>query len=417
MTLDRIEGVVKNYAWGSRTALAEVLGRAPSVEPEAELWFGAHAGGPALLIDGGGKTLGDALGAGRTLPFLFKVLAAAEPLSLQVHPNQAQAEEGYERERAVGLSTEDPRANYKDSNHKPELICALSDFHMVSGFVEPTRAAARFEALGLLEREVAIRSVALALSNAPSEQTFRACFESLFRLGADEIARTVAIIVDAISKERFEEADRGLSQWVLRVAARYPKDPGVVALWLMHYVVLRSGQAAYLPAQKLHAYLEGVGLEIMASSDNVLRGGLTSKHVDAKELQRILDFSSGGPDLVEPFLRAESGLAARVYRTPATEFELVLFELETSRVPWRFYGPAVALVLDGRVTLTSGAVALALQRGEAAFLNYGEELELGGQGRLALVGCQGLAEGDPRASGTGVQMIPKGGASGDAGAK
>lgn len=249
----RIEGVVQHYAWGDPAFIPKLLGVEPDGTPWAELWLGTHPTGPARLADG--RLLSDVTGA---LPYLLKVLAAAEPLSLQTHPNQAQAVDGF------------GRGVYPDSNAKPELLCALTPFQALCGLRPIDSAIELFDELGLDEHEL----TRIASADGPG-----AAFEAL--LGGAIDPRPII--------DRCQTNDRPEAEWVRALAIRYPADPSVAATLLLNYVRLEPGQALRLDPGNLHAYLDGVGIELMGPSDNVIRGGLTVKPVDVDELLHVVD--------------------------------------------------------------------------------------------------------------------------------
>lgn len=366
------------YAWGSRTAIAELRGeRSPSNEPQAEMWMGAHPMAPAVVTSDGSelsletlierapeRELGDrSLRAfGPRLPFLMKVLAAAEPLSLQAHPTEAQARAGFEREEKRGTPRDAPNRNYRDAHHKPELICALTPFSALSGFRPPEQTLALFETLAVSALDEPLAHLRSALDAKGLAAMFRAIMTMPEERRAPVVDATVkacAGLGDEFAQERF---------WTQKLATIHPGDVGIVSALMLHVVKLAPGEAMYLGAGNLHAYLEGVGIEIMASSDNVLRGGLTKKHVDVPELMRVLDFDGVGATRVAP--REEDG-HERVYRTEAREFELSRFSmLTTTRVARTVAGPEILLTTDGSITLVTdkGAHASVLARGSAAFL-------------------------------------------------
>ena len=381
--MDLLDNVIQPYAWGSRTALAELLGQpSPSATTQAELWMGAHPGGPSRVRRGeAGRSLLDVireapereLGAPLArrfegqLPFLFKVLAAETPLSLQTHPSLAQAREGHAREDAQGVPLGAPHRNYKDANHKPELTCALTPFDALCGFRRADETLALFDALGLASLEPLLAP----LRAAPDARGVARMFEALMtwpREGRDALVASVVIacVAGAARTGPFTEELRQ----VARIGALYPGDPGVVAALMLNLVRLAPGEAIYLPAGNLHAYLGGVAVELMANSDNVLRGGCTPKHVDVPELLRVLDFQCGPVRRYRPE-PGEGGEA--VYATPTEEFRLSRFTLGpgfTARPARR--GPEILLCAEGEARLTLGAQRLVLPRGASAFVSAAE---------------------------------------------
>jgi mannose-6-phosphate isomerase len=247
-----ITGCVQHYAWGDQEYIPRLLGVAPDGRPWAELWLGTHPNGPAVL-SGDGSALSESTGE---LPYMLKVLAAAEPLSLQVHPTATQAVDGFDR----GV--------YPDDRAKPELLCALTRFEAFCGIrpVEPTLAL--LDELGADELAGSIRRTGIF-------ETVQALYRGTLEPGP--------------ALEACTTSTRAEAAWVRVLAERYPGDPSVVVTLLLNHVVLEPGQALHLTAGNLHSYLGGAGIELMGASDNVVRGGLTAKHVDVDELLDILD--------------------------------------------------------------------------------------------------------------------------------
>ncbi len=403
MGLHRLENVIQPYAWGSRTALAQLLGTSsPSPAPQAELWMGAHPSGPSrvsgaritlvdLIEEAPDHHLGEVVARayGARLPFLFKVLAAAEPLSLQAHPSPEQAREGFAREESLGIPREALHRNYRDDNHKPELLCALSRFEALCGFRPADDALRVLEAFaleGLDEHRSAFARNAtpgglacffeglFALDTRTIEAAVRSAARAAERIGAtppgpeDPLARQLALA----------------ARWTRRLAELHPTDPGVVAALLLHFVELEPGQALYLPAGNLHAYLEGTGLEIMASSDNVLRGGLTSKHVDVPELLRVLRFEPQEPIVIEGDEVARSAAVSEsIYRTPAPEFCLSQVAVSEGGAFRGGGGPEILLGLEGELRVSQDDAVETLESGQSLFTSAEVSYAVTGQGRLA----------------------------------
>jgi mannose-6-phosphate isomerase len=367
-----LENMVQNYAWGSTEAIADFLGR-PSPEglPEAELWVGAHPKAPSrlpgetrataldeLIRQDPAAMLGDTVAARYgELPFLLKVLAAAEPLSLQCHPNSEQARAGFARENRAGIPLTDPERHYRDANHKPELLVALTPFLALKGFRPVDEILACLRGLPCDE----LREPLLTLERERNASGVKGLFGALLLL--DDGARTRLLARVPAASVDHDEA----WHWVRRLGEKYPGDVGVLAPLLLNFFALDPGEAVFLDAGELHAYLEGTGLEIMANSDNVLRGGLTSKHVDVGELLATATFEPGPARTLRP---EKTPAGERVYRTPAPEFELSLFDV-TPEAP--FAAP------PGR-----GVELLLGVAGGASLLADGRELPLG-QGRSVFV--------------------------------
>jgi len=374
--VDLLECTVMPYAWGSRTAIASLTGRpTPSDGPEAEMWMGAHPLAPSVVErDGSRRTLdaivaGDPereLGAdvvrafGPRLPFLLKVLAADEPLSLQAHPDAARARAGFEAEERRGVPLDAPERSYKDPWHKPELLCALGPFDALSGFRAPEATLRLFDALAVAELD----DVLAPLRRSPDARGLAASFRAVMTMPHDARTRVVEATVAACARGGGDfAAERALAQ---RLATLYPGDIGVVSALFLELVHLEPGEAVYLGAGNLHAYLSGVGVEIMASSDNVLRGGLTKKHVDVPELLSVLDFGGGPARVLRPRAVDEHEW---VYDTPAREFRLSKIELsgEIARTP---RGPEILLVTEGSASMSAGDAprSLAIERGRSVFV-------------------------------------------------
>ncbi|HEX8705805.1 MAG TPA: mannose-6-phosphate isomerase, class I [Myxococcaceae bacterium] len=378
--MNLLDNVIQPYAWGSRTALAELMGRpTPSPTPEAELWMGAHPGAPSRVRGGGASTsllelirqapereLGEAITRrfGADLPFLLKVLAAGAPLSLQTHPSLPQAREGFARENAQGVPLSAPHRNYKDANHKPELICALTPFDALCGFRRADETLELFNALAV----PALEQLLSPLRESTDTLGVRRMFEALMTMPREEARTLVGMAVASCSQLASRSAPYAEEmRWAVRLAQLYPGDPGVLGALMLNLVRLAPGEAIYLPAGNLHAYLEGVGVEIMANSDNVLRGGCTPKHVDVPELLRVLDFRCGP---IPPMRAQASQGGEEVYATPTEEFRLSRIPLASGATvrPAR-RGAEILLCIEGRARISSGSDLLELPRGASAFVS------------------------------------------------
>ncbi|MFF6779225.1 mannose-6-phosphate isomerase, class I [Streptomyces sp. NPDC012637] len=376
--MDRLVNTVRPYAWGSATAIPELLGVAPTGQPQAELWMGAHPGAPSRTERGPLNEVIDAdpvreLGTaavekfGPRLPFLFKVLAAGAPLSLQVHPDLAQAREGFAAEEAAGIPLDAPERNYKDANHKPELICALTPFHGMCGFREPVEAADTMAALGV----DSLKPYVDLLHAHPEEAALREVLTALLTADHEAMARTVAEAAHAAARLG------GAHTPYARIAHHYPSDPGVLAAMLLNPVTLQPGEALYLGAGVPHAYVDGLGVEIMANSDNVLRCGLTPKHVDVPELLRVVRFEPADPGVLRP---EASPSGEEVYDTPIDEFRLSRFVRAEGAAPTDLTAPTPQILLAVAGRPKAGEVTLA--PGESVFVPAGEKTELSGAGTV-----------------------------------
>ena len=320
MAILTLESAVQHYSWGSKTLIPQLLGvENPADEPWAELWMGAHPKAPSkVFLPEGEITLSEFIASNPdkilgksaasrfgSLPFLFKFLAAGEPLSIQAHPSRPKAAEGFARENAAGLSLDSESRNYRDGNHKPEIITALTPFLALRGF---RRAAEIRDLAAELGAPAYLKIADLAADG------LKPFFSALMRFA--EPALLVAEILDAAAGRQGE-----LFRTLERLADLYPGDIGVAAPLYLNLVRLRPGEALFLPAGILHAYLEGLGIELMASSDNVLRGGLTHKHVDVPELLEVLSFEGGPAQVLAPEAIAE-GSPEESYPSQADEFTL-----------------------------------------------------------------------------------------------
>lgn len=383
----RLSCAIQRYAWGSHTALAALQGRpTPSAEPEAELWMGAHPLAPSWL-PAERRTLAEeiaraplaALGRptlerfGPALPFLLKILAVEQPLSLQVHPNAPQARAGFEREESAGIPLGAPYRTYRDRAHKPELLVAMTPFEALAGFrrVEDTLRLLR----ALEPPPLAwLREALTAGGAAALDHVVRRLFEA----AVPERTAMVAAVVRGAERRAAGGGEHAAEcAWILALAARYPEDAGVVIALLLNLIHLAPGQGLYISAGRLHAYLRGTACEVMASSDNVLRGGLTPKHVDVVELLRTVDFDAGPLPVLTP--RALDGEVT--YDTPAVEFRLSRVTVAAGGFAAHITGPEIWIAVDGALTLHGASAALPLARGEAAFLPAAtEQVRVTGRG-------------------------------------
>jgi mannose-6-phosphate isomerase len=401
--VELLRNAVRPYAWGSRTAIPELLGGpVPAPHPQAELWLGAHPADPSVLMhaDGAQTSLLEALRAdpyrhlgprcaqrwGGQLPFLLKVLAAEEPLSLQAHPSAEQAAEGFAREEIRGVPRDAPERNYVDPCHKPELICALTELQALAGFRDPGRTVELLEALD----EPALEPYRAMLAAEPNADGLRTLFTTWITMPEPAMKAVLPPTLDACVallrrngvcggdfraprggdfRAPRESDFRAECRVILELAETYPGDVGVLAALLLNHVVLASGEAMYLPAGNLHTYLRGTGVEISANSDNVLRGGLTSKHIDVPELLRVLDFSYGAL----PVQRGEPvGPHETAYRTLAEEFQLTRLEWahgESTPMCLHSRWPQILLCTQGSARLHSlDGGSVTVRRGGSVWL-------------------------------------------------
>jgi mannose-6-phosphate isomerase len=381
----QLTSAVRFYPWGSRTVIPELLGLpSPADRPHAELWMGAHPDEPSLLADGRpldaaiaaepARLLGEPVARkfGPRLPFLLKVLAADRPLSLQAHPTSEQAQAGYAAEEAAGIPHDDPTRTFKDPYHKPELLLALTTFEALCGFRPVEESLHCLAKLQVPELKPTIAALARGGLRAAIPQLLALDAERRSEL-VDAVAAKGALFVAAHDPEFINTY-----RWAATLAEIYPGDPGVVISLMCNHLKLAPGEAVYLPAGNLHAYLSGAGIEVMASSDNVLRGGLTGKHVDLAALMEVLDFSDGRIPVLHPVL----GPGGLRYPVPVEDFDLTRCQLDAGSGTLTTRGPQVLLCTEGPVTLASADGELVLQQGQSAFVPAGAPLSARGPGLL-----------------------------------
>ena len=333
MKISILKNSIQEYAWGSTRAIPDLLGtKNPEGKTQAELWMGAHPKAPSLVQHNGqwvslpeliASNPVDVLGKrvaqdfNNRLPYLFKVLAAAKPLSIQAHPGLDQAREGFQKENAQKIPLDAPNRNYRDDNHKPECICALTRFWALSRFRKIPGIIAYFEKLNLQQLEVELAD----FKKRPTANGLKRFYTFLMTLNMDHQKK---IVSKALRQARDFESEDPVFKWMLRLAEDYPDDMGVLSPILLNLIRLEPGQAVFLDAGELHAYLEGLGIELMANSDNVLRGGLTPKHVDVPELLKVLKFEDRDITLLNPVKSIANEL---IYASPAAEFVLSVITL------------------------------------------------------------------------------------------
>ncbi len=367
--MQQLTGTIQNYEWGDRRFLAELQARPVSGEPEAEWWLGAHPKAPSQLADG--RSLADAIAADPTeclgrevagrfgeLPFMAKILAVAQPLSIQSHPSAAQARAGFDRENGHGIPLDSPTRTYRDPNHKPELICALTPFETKCGFrpLEATREL--FAALG----GGPLAEMAQRLGQPGTDAEVVADILGwLLRSGPERGAELAAATVNAAAQvPRGGPYDAALD-WSATLAEVFAGDAGVVVALLMNHVSLEPGQAVFLGPGRLHAHLDGAGVELMANSDNVVRGGFTPKHIDVEELLTVVDCTPGKPPV-----QTANG-SSHYFESPTPEFRLGRHEIGE---PTHFTvdGPEILLVTSGEVELQARCGAVPIRTGQAVWI-------------------------------------------------
>ena len=353
--LVRISGAVQHYEWGGYDYIPSLLGvENRAHRPFAELWLGTHPAAPATA-----EVAGETIPLDRLveLPYLFKVLDARRMLSIQAHPNRAQAAAGFARENAAGIPLTAPHRNYRDENHKPEIAVALTDIWMLHGF-RPWEQVAEMRAL------------------MPEARSMRELYGAVMNMPQDRVDAVLERLTQRLERQQPRDKDHP-DYWALRAVRDYPRDRGIFSIYLLNLLHLLPGQGTYQPAGVLHAYLEGSMVELMANSDNVLRGGLTPKHVDPAELMLTVRFDCGVPVVLE----GERGPAGEtVYRTTAAEFQLS--RIEAGRFAGTSRGPDTLLALEGLAEVRCGEEKLELRRGQSVLIPAGFDFEVTGSAVL-----------------------------------
>ncbi|MCL2126849.1 MAG: mannose-6-phosphate isomerase, class I [Treponema sp.] len=375
----KLRNGIKHYEWGSPDFIPRLMNISGGGRPWAELWMGVHPGSPSFAeLPGGGASLGKLIAGDpvrylgeeaalkySTLPFLFKLLAAEKPLSIQAHPDKERARQGFNRENAAGLPQDDPGRCYRDSNHKPEIICALTPFTGMCGFREPgeiKRLLAGFlDPAAPAPLREGFLPLFKALESPGPSGALENFLNALFGLSAGTREALAAYILSG------REAGGGVERELIRnFAGLYPGDPAVIAPLYLNVFRLEPGEALFLKAGVLHAYCRGFGVELMANSDNVLRGGLTSKHVDVHELMKALDFRPMKPGI----MKVPADSRSYVYPAPCEEFSLAVMRCgggEMSRPPAAHGGPSICVVTEGEALVSGGDGGMVLKQGESAF--------------------------------------------------
>ncbi|HEX4501833.1 MAG TPA: mannose-6-phosphate isomerase [Scandinavium sp.] len=387
--MQKLINSVQNYAWGSQTALTELYGIAnPDNLPMAELWMGAHPKSSSKITDASGqvRSLRDVIDADKAallgknvadrfgeLPFLFKVLCADNPLSIQVHPNKKASEEGFAKENAAGIPLDAAERNYKDPNHKPELVFALTPFLAMNAFREFS------DIVSLLQPVSGAHTSIAHFLQEPNAERLSELFASLLNMQGDEKSHALAVLKAALNSQHGEpwETIRFIAQF-------YPDDSGLFSPLLLNVVKLNPGEAMFLFAETPHAYLQGVALEVMANSDNVLRAGLTPKYIDIPELVANVKFT---PKPAAELLTQPSKHGAELdFPIPVDDFAFSLHDLSTQGADVAQQSAAILFCLEGEAVLRKGDQQLVLKPGESAFVAANESpVSLSGVGRVARV--------------------------------
>lgn len=387
-TILKLQGTVQHYAWGGKSFIPELLHiNNPDNRPFAEYWLGAHPKSPAVISNDGYSIALDALLAaapekilgqaavqsfGPSLPFLFKILDARDMLSIQAHPSKQQAQEGFARENAQGIPLNAPNRNYKDDNHKPEVHVALTEFYMLHGF-RP-----------LHEIDAMLNSIPefTPLRKAFSGNDLKNLYRVIMTLPQQQVDDLLNPLLARL-EPRFEQnklTPDSPDYWAVQASNSFSlpgghRDRGIFSIYLLNLLHLQPGQGTFQAAGVPHAYLRGVNVELMANSDNVLRGGLTPKHIDAQELLKTLSFAADKPEILNG---DKVSPAETVYKTPAPDFELSKIQL-SGEDRWHApaqHGPDILIVLDGQAVISSAQNQLECRRGKACFAPAGLDYQI-----------------------------------------
>ncbi|HGP4137170.1 TPA: mannose-6-phosphate isomerase [Enterobacter roggenkampii] len=387
--MQKLINSVQNYAWGSKTALTDLYGIAnPNNLPMAELWMGAHPKSSSKIEDAGGqaRSLRDVIDADKAallgdkvaqrfgeLPFLFKVLCADQPLSIQVHPNKQASEIGFAKENAAGIPLDAAERNYKDPNHKPELVFALTPFLAMNAFREFS------EIISLLQPVAGAHNAIAHFLENPNAEALSQLFASLLNMQGEEKSHALAVLKAALESQQGEPWET-----IRLIAQFYPDDSGLFSPLLLNVVKLNPGEAMFLFAETPHAYLQGVALEVMANSDNVLRAGLTPKYIDIPELVANVKFVA--KPAAELLTQPVKNGAELDFPIPVEDFAFSLHDLSQTETTIAQESAAILFCVEGEATLHKGEQRLVLKPGESAFVAANESpVSVSGTGRLARV--------------------------------
>ena len=387
--MQKLINSVQNYAWGSKTALTDLYGIAnPNNLPMAELWMGAHPKSSSKIEDASGqaRSLRDVIDADKAallgdkvaqrfgeLPFLFKVLCADQPLSIQVHPNKQASEIGFAKENAAGIPLDAAERNYKDPNHKPELVFALTPFLAMNAFREFS------EIISLLQPVAGANNAIAHFLENPNAEALSQLFASLLNMQGEEKSHALAVLKAALESQQGEPWET-----IRLIAQFYPDDSGLFSPLLLNVVKLNPGEAMFLFAETPHAYLQGVALEVMANSDNVLRAGLTPKYIDTPELVANVKFVA--KPAAELLTQPVKNGAELDFPIPVEDFAFSLHDLSQTETTIAQESAAILFCVEGEATLHKGEQRLVLKPGESAFVAANESpVSVSGTGRLARV--------------------------------
>ncbi|MCL2764189.1 MAG: mannose-6-phosphate isomerase, class I [Treponema sp.] len=345
----RLENQIKHYEWGSKEILPQFLDINNSKDiPYAEMWMGTHESAPSMTLNSGLKEISG------ELPFLLKLLAVEKPLSIQAHPDKEKAIAGFNRENDEGLSVKSPARNYRDKNHKNEIICAITPFTLMAGFREPSSVYASLEAFLSIAPQMsdAFNPLMRSLKNTKVKDSLGGFFHSLFNISKYDMEQLCSILLKKVEYETCIEMELSIEQWELMktFASLYPADPAILSPLYLNLVFLQPFQAVFLPAGILHSYLRGFGLELMSNSDNVLRGGLTPKYIDINELTKVIKLDTYLPIVyTADFISEKSGYSVYNYPFEDEDFSLSVVKGNGAQISFPGAGPSICIVTEGEL--------------------------------------------------------------------
>jgi mannose-6-phosphate isomerase len=373
-----LENRIQEYAWGSKTFIPELIGEeSPAKKPKAEMWMGSHSKAPSTAVFNDNRVslaefinndpqgiLGVSIAEkfSNRLPFLFKVIAVESPLSIQAHPNKEQAKAGFIRENMNNIPLDSPKRNYRDDNHKPEVICALEPLWILKGVRRIKDILKIAETLGVSEKGLGID----ILKSKPNEEGLKNLFISLMNMEKDRKQKLINEILNRVKELRSSPS----FEWIIKLRREYPDDIGILSPLFLNVLRLQPREAIWIPAGELHAYLEGAGLELMANSDNVIRCGLTTKHVDVLELLNIINFTPHTPEILSP---EGHGKLEAFYPATSEEFMLSVISLNNKDSIYKSRGLRSAEIMicmegDAHITDQQNKGLLKIERGTSLFI-------------------------------------------------
>lgn len=392
--MQNLYGTIQHYPWGTKNYIPEIIGIAPDGRPHAEYWLGAHPSSPSALgrnrialdkhLTQHPEELGEKALAvfGPQLSFLMKILSAEQPLSIQTHPSRSQAEDGFARQDAENIPLNSPRRIYRDPWPKPELIIALTEFHALSGFREPKQTMELFDGLGVADR---LTSVIGPLAAREGSSALAEVFLDILSLGEERQHLVDEVCAAAVNHRNNTGALGDFARTAIELDSFFPGEPGILAALLLNRITLKPGETLFMNPGQLHAYIKGTGIEVMGNSDNVIRGGLTKKHIDINELVQVVEFTSRTPEISRG---VPMGPGLEIYRTPCKEFQTWRITPSSSSIALpRTDSARILVTIGGAVRLMSNTDTLDLASGESAYLPAEKEIYVTGSGQVYMSAC------------------------------